>query len=197
MVRPLKKPEEYHKHMSKDLRNTFGTGDGLDEKSLDFLTRALSQKNLPDFDYMEFRQSVSNLRKLNMDDPTAFRSAFATATTLGVTRERLEETARFYKGVLQEEKQKFEVALRHRLEQEVSTKEAEAEMLRTRVAEYRQKIEQLEAQISADEQALSASESAIAEEKERITTRKAEFERTHSTILDAIDQDIEHIQMYL
>ena len=183
--------------MSKDLRDSFSSGQELDGKSLDFLTRALSQRNLPDFDYMEFRQSVANLRDLEMDEQTAFRSAFATATTMGITRERLLETARFYRGVLLEEQQKFEVALHNRLQQEVKTKEAEAAQLKSRLEHYRQQIAELQQRMKIDEQAIAATDQAIAQEKERISTRQSEFEHTLQSILQAIDKDIEQINLYL
>ena len=42
--------------MQKDLQSIFGQVTGLDDKSIQFLTQALSKNNLPGFDYLEFKQ---------------------------------------------------------------------------------------------------------------------------------------------
>ena len=53
--------------MKKDLKELFGDTHGLDSKSIDFLTRAIEKSNLPGFDYIEFKQSVVALLKMDMD----------------------------------------------------------------------------------------------------------------------------------
>lgn len=183
--------------MSKDLRETFSPNQDLDVKSLEFLTRALEQRNLPEFDYLEFRQSVGNLKALDMDDQTAFRSAFATASTMGITRERLLETAQFYKSVLRDEQKKFEAALRARMQQEVNSREAEVAQLKAQVEKQRQQIITLQQQIASGEQSIATANAAVSEEKSRIAERQAEFEHTLSSIVNAIDHDIERIDQFL
>ncbi|MEM6967493.1 MAG: hypothetical protein AAF573_22205, partial [Bacteroidota bacterium] len=79
--------------MAKNLKTIFGENHLLDEKSISFLTGALDRNNLPGFDYIEFKQSLAALAKLNMDEETAFKSAFATAATVGLTKGKLLETA--------------------------------------------------------------------------------------------------------
>ena len=75
--------------MQKDLKNIFGSTTGLDDKSMEYLTSALAKNNLPGFDYLEFKQSLGALASLNMDEATAYKSAFATASTVGLTKEKL------------------------------------------------------------------------------------------------------------
>ena len=79
--------------MQKNLKNIFGNDHGLDEKSVDYLTSALAKNNLPGFDYLEFKQSLAALADLGMDEPTAIKSAFATASTVGLTKDKLVKTA--------------------------------------------------------------------------------------------------------
>ena len=54
--------------MSKNLKALFGEDHLLDEKSISFLTDALEKNNLPGFDYIEFKQSMASLAKLNIDE---------------------------------------------------------------------------------------------------------------------------------
>ncbi|HNG89366.1 MAG TPA: hypothetical protein PK858_04155, partial [Saprospiraceae bacterium] len=78
--------------------------DGLDERSLDFLTKALEKNNLPGFDYFEFKRAVATLLEMKIDEDTAFKSAFATAATVGLTKEKLLDTAGYYRNLLDKEK---------------------------------------------------------------------------------------------
>ncbi|MCB0678879.1 MAG: hypothetical protein KDC30_19420, partial [Saprospiraceae bacterium] len=126
--------------MQKDLQSIFGQVTGLDDKSIQFLTQALSKNNLPGFDYLEFKQSLSALAALNMDEVTAFKSAFATAATVGLTKDKLLKTARHYKNVLDQEKKQFDEALQKQMNQRVASKRSEVEKLKQQIVDYQAKI---------------------------------------------------------
>lgn len=83
----------------------------VDQTILDTLFKSLSDNNLQGFDYFEYKQSLKTLRGM-LDEQTAFKSAFATAATMGITKEKLLETANFYVKVLEKEKEKFDEAAR-------------------------------------------------------------------------------------
>ena len=55
----------------------FGENHGLDDKSIEFISKAIEKANLPGFDYLEFRMAVDNLKKMDLDEATSFKSAFA------------------------------------------------------------------------------------------------------------------------
>ncbi|MEZ4920023.1 MAG: hypothetical protein R2792_13045 [Saprospiraceae bacterium] len=76
------------------------TSDNTDEKSLTFLTQAIEKNNLPGFDYFEFKRAVSSLLQMDIDEATAYKSAFATAATMGLTKDKLLETASYYRNVV-------------------------------------------------------------------------------------------------
>ena len=48
------------------------------------------------FDYLEYRRSLKSLETFPMDEATKFRSSYATASTMGVTVEKLLESIEFY-----------------------------------------------------------------------------------------------------
>ena len=75
--------------MQSKLKSIFGNHHGLDERSINVLTKALENANLPGFDYLEFKQSLAALTQMNMDEAMAIKSAFATASTMGLTKEKL------------------------------------------------------------------------------------------------------------
>ncbi len=182
--------------MSK-LQNLFGPHHGLDERSVDALVKALERKNLPGFDYLEYKQSLDALANMGLNGETAYKSAYATATVLGLTKDKLLQTAEHYKKVLMDEKTQFEASMQRHLEQRVESKRKEVELLKKKVEEYRQKIQQLEAQIASSEATIDQADAEIQSARERIHSASENFDYTLRSILNNIDQDIEHIRMYL
>jgi len=183
--------------MAKDLKIIFGEMHGLDQKSVDTLTKALNQANLPGFDYLEFKQSLGALQKLNMDESTAIKSAFATAETMGLTKNKLIETAQHYKSVLAGEKNKFQQALDNRVKARVYGKKNEIERLKKQVEEYKAKIQQLEGQISKHQATIDSADSTIRDEVDKIDSIHRNFEAAHQSLLNQIDKDILNINQNL
>lgn len=183
--------------MQRDLKNIFGDTTGLDEKSMDFLTSALVKNNLPGFDYLEFKQSLSALSNLNMDESTAFKSAFATAATVGLTKEKLLKTAEHYREVLMQENKAFDQALKKQIEQKVESKKAEMEKLKKQILEYREQIRKLEEAIGKNEAILEHADETIKASLDKINNTKEQFESTFQAILNQINRDIEDINQYI
>ncbi|MEL6868102.1 MAG: hypothetical protein AAFP19_27010 [Bacteroidota bacterium] len=124
--------------MQKELKNLFGRAHGLDQKSVEFLTKALEKNNLPGFDYIEFKQSLGALSEMAMDESTAFKSAFATASTMGLTKAKLLETAQHYLKIIMREKTQFEAAMQKQMAHRVESKLQEVEKLKEQIVKHRQ-----------------------------------------------------------
>lgn len=183
--------------MQKDLTMIFGTNHGLDEKSVQFLAGAIEKNNLPGFDYIEFKQSLQALEKMDFDEPTAVKSAFATAATMGLTKSKLLETAAHYKNVLHKEKQQFESAMEKQMVQRVASKKQEVVKLKEQITKHQEKIQQLQSQIAKFEHTIDTADEQISGAKQKIETTRDNFERTHQSIVNQIDKDIELINGHL
>ena len=182
--------------MHKNLKKIFGTHHGLDEKSIDFLTKALEKNNLPGFDYIEYKQSLSALSEMNIEGETAFKSAFATARTVGLTKDKLLKSAQHYKNVLSKEKEQFDAALEKQVQQRVKSKLDEVTKLRKQIQDYKAKIEQLEKKIAASQNTIDKADETIQAAKSKIDNTKENFEYTLQSIFNQIDKDIENIETY-
>ncbi len=183
--------------MQKDLKEIFGKVHGLDEKSVEFLIKALEKNNLPGFDYIEYKQSIGALLGMNMDEMTAFRSAFATASTVGLTKEKLLKTAEHYKTVLNSEKQKFDAALQKNTQERVKSKQDEVEKLKKQVEDYKVKIVEMQKKIEEYNAIIANADEDIRASVEKIESAKESFEFTLKSIMNQIDKDIENIDQYL
>jgi len=183
--------------MQKDLKSLFGATHGLDDKSLNFLVKALEKNNLPGFDYIEFKQSLGSLLSMDMLEETAFKSVFATATSVGLTKDKLLKSAEHYKQILNKEKGQFDIALQNQMKQRVEGKLQEVEKLKKQIEDYRKKIVELEARIEKAQSTIDHADEHIQAAKTKIESTQESFEFTHRSILNEINQDIENIQQYL
>lgn len=184
--------------MQKDLKDIFSSaGAGLDERSLNSLIKALERNNQPGFDYIEFKQSLGRLLALNMDEATAFKSAFATASTVGLTKEKLLQTAEMYRKVLLSEKQQFDVALQKQMQEKVEAKLSEVEKMKKQIEDYKAKIVELQEKIARSQDTIDHADEHIQAAKEKIGSTKDAFESALRTIMNDIDKDVANIQALL
>ena len=183
--------------MSKDLKSLFGENHLLDEKSITFLTDALEKNNLPGFDYIEFKQSMAALAKMNLDEETAMKSAFATAATVGLTKEKLLETAAHYKKILDGEKTKFGNAMQNQMTKNIAGKKKEVETLKIQIENQKAQIKKFEEQIAKQQNTIDTADEQINAATEKIEQAKEKFEYAHQSVMNQIEKDIEGIQQNL
>ena len=183
--------------MQKDLKAIFSKDENLDDRSLDFLTKALEKNNLKGFDYLEFKLSLGRLASMEMGEEISYRSAFATATTVGLTKEKLVSSAQHYKKVLAQEKQQFDVALKNQFDKRIKSKKGEVDKLKAQIIKWKGQIEQLQNQIAKSQATIDGADQNIQAEVDKIESTKNNFEKTHQSILGQMDQDLANIQQYI
>lgn len=171
--------------------------EGLDDRSLGFLTEAIEKNNLPGFDYFEFKRAVVALRELQLDEATAYKSAFTTASTLGLTKEKLAETAAYYRNVVAKEKEQFDQALEKQTAAKVAGRQEDVKRLRDQIERHKAEVTRLQDEIAAYLKEIEQAEAAVQLEGEKIEKHRSAFEKTHQALLTHLDRDIENIQKIL
>ncbi|MCC7505403.1 MAG: hypothetical protein IT259_08885 [Saprospiraceae bacterium] len=169
------------------------SAEGLDDRSLEFLTAAIEKNNLPGFDYLEFKRAVVALKDLKLDEATAYKSAFTTASTLGLTKEKLTETAGYYRNVVAKEKEQFDQALEKQTASKVAARQDDIKRLRDQIERHKTEIARLQDEIAAYLKEAEQAESSVKLEGEKIEKSRGAFEKTHAALLLQIDRDIENI----
>jgi septal ring factor EnvC (AmiA/AmiB activator) len=172
-------------------------GDSADQKSIDFLEDAMIKSSQPGFDYLKFKQSIDQLSSLQLDKITSLKSAFATASTMGVTKDSLLQSGRHYLTVLGEEKKQFDQALTNQVQQRVDSKRNELLNLQQQIEESKRQIARLEKQILEFQDRIAKSDDEVAEAKASIEQTKMKFENTYQLFVSAIEQDMTAIQQNL
>ena len=169
----------------------------VDSKILETLFNALEANNLDGFDYFEFKKSLLSLAKMVKDEATSYKSAFATASTIGVTLDRLIQTADHYKGILDSERAKFNDTVKSQKEQMIGKRKAEYESLKVSIKEKTQQIEDLKKDISMSQNKLDEVEGLITSARNKIAETQANFETSFENIKGQIENDIEKMKKYL
>lgn len=171
--------------------------EGIDNRSLEFIAQAIEKNNLPGFDYFEFKRAVAQLSTMNLDEATAHKSAFATAATLGITKEKLIETAGYYRNVVEKEKEHFSQALDHQNNTKVSARQLEVSRLRDQIERHKIEIARLQDEIAGYLNQADAADASIKQESEKLEKSKIAFEKAHQSVIMTIDRDVEQMHKHL
>lgn len=166
-------------------------------KFSDILLNALEKANQPGFDYLEFKKALQNLKKLNMDEATRFQSAYAAAQSMGITPQKLIESADHYLKVLAKEEHNFNQALQAQQQRQVRDQKAELPKLDEEVKQLEIQIKQLQERIkkAKAQQAKITKDIDSAEVKLRNTHN--DFEASYNAIAEQIRKDVEGMKSYL
>lgn len=150
------------------------------------LLAILNANNQVGFDYLEYKNAIKSLEAMEMDEKTRYRSAFATAKTLGVTVPKLLKSIGFYQKVLNEERIKFIKTLKNNNKTNVDGRE-EDEILK-KIASKKKEIKQLTKEISELEKKLYGSLNGHT---------SSDFEATTNKLIQEMREDIKKINKYL
>ena len=179
------------------IKNMFGDNHGLDERSVDFISKAIEKANLPGFDYVEFKQALSNIAKMNIDEAIAFKSAYGTAMTMGLTKEKLLETANHYKSIVSKEREQFDVASEKQKDLKIGDNLRQVDDMNKRILDNDLKIKQLQDEIETLRVKVRGMDYEREQAYGKIEEAKTKFTFAHQSILNQIEKDIENIQKYL
>lgn len=169
----------------------------VDQRFLDALLQALEANNLEGFDYLEFRQALRSLIKMDMDEATRFKSAFAMAQTMNISPRDLTRTAQVYLDVLAKEKKKFSEALANQEKNQIQTRQSRIVELETSIANCQKQIEELMATIHAQRDEMTNLNAELSEVHQKIQKTEQQFMSSHDLLTSEIEADIQKMDQYL
>lgn len=167
------------------------------KRFVEILTKALEKNNQQGFDYLEFRTSLMALANLPLDEATRYRSAFATASTMGLTIEKLLQTAQFYKSVLDKEKDQFTTELNTRGVESIRARSDERVSLENLIKEKQTQIDNLQQQIAQHQADIAQLSKELEETSGKIKDMNNGFLGAYEQITTKITSDIDKIKSYL
>lgn len=183
--------------MKIDLKQLFTpTIDGND-RLYKTLLKALADAHIKEFDYLKFRQSVKSMMDMGMDIETSIKSAFATGSTMGLTKDKLLKTAYHYQTALNKEKEKFAVALKNKIAKDVDGRRLGAKKYATQIESHKAKIAKLQKEIEVYQKQIDTVESDVSKSMEKINATRESFKTTFDGLYVQLEEDINNIETLL
>lgn len=167
------------------------------QKFMDVLFKAMEKNNLEGFDYLEFKQSMASLKKMSMDEPTRYQSAFAMAQTMGATPDHLVKTAQHYINILRKEEEKFEAALAKQNQVQIGDKQNQIKQLDDTIKAKAAQIQKLTKEIEAHQKQSKSLKGQINKASVKVQTTKNNFIASYKSLVGQIAADVENMKKYL
>lgn len=183
--------------MKKSIMDIFGQSSQLDQRSASMIVKAIEDHNLDGFDYLEFKQSLTGLSAIHSDEATRFQSAYVTASTLGLTKTKLLETASYYQKVIEKEKLNFDKAAQVQIQKGVGEKRNKLEQYQNVVKQKQAQIKKLEEEIVAYQKEIGKLTEELSGAETKIANAQSSFHNACQVILQHINDDIGKINMYI
>ncbi len=167
------------------------------DKFMDVLFAAMDKHNLDGFDYLEFKQALKSLSKLPMDEEMRFKSAFASAQTMGATPSQLVKAAHHYLSILKQEDAKFQQALKAQISKQVGNKEQQLKDTNAMIQNKQKQIEQLSKQIEQHKAKMEKMKTEISNSTTKVEATKNSFVASYNLVVQQIQGDIKKMETYL
>lgn len=169
----------------------------VQNKFLEVLFGALESSNQEGFDYLEFKDFLRSLANVPMEDSIRFKSAFATAQTMGATKEKILESAKIYMDLLAKEETKFQEALNSQRDKNLTSKHNEIKKLEQTIADKQTEIEKLKKDLEEHRNKIGALENEINAASDKLGQTASDFAATYQALLSQIQDDVKNIESHL
>ena len=176
---------------------TFSGQGAVNEKFMQALSGAMEAANLDGFDYFEFKLSLKNLASMPMDEATRYKSAFAMASTMGATPEKLINAAIHYLDVLKNENAKFSQAAENQRAAQVGNKQSQADNLDAVIKQKAEQIRQLTAEIDQHRKDITKLNDEIGQATVKVAQTQQDFAASYQSLVGQIEQDVTNMKNYL
>lgn len=174
-----------------------GTSGKVSIKFMDLLFNSMEQNNIEGFDYLEYKQSLQSLKKMPMDEPTRYQSAYAMAQTMGASPAHLIDTARHYIDILKKEEEKFAEALANQQLKQIESKEQEIGKIEQLIKTKTEQIKKLTQEIELHRNKAGQMRKQISAAAVKVETTKNNFIASYNSLVGQIHQDVENMKKYL
>jgi serine protease inhibitor ecotin len=169
----------------------------MTDKFMDVLLGSMEKNNLDGYDYLEFKQVLQNLSKMEPVEEKRFKSAFVMAQTMQATPDHLIETAQHYLNILKKEESKFQNALASQRNKQITEKQREVQLLDQTVLEKQKQIEQLKAEIAEHQAQHKTAKESLSNAAGKLESTKLSFLKSYESLSAQISADIEKMSKYL
>lgn len=183
--------------MQIDLKKLFGNTESLEDKFVVTILKAFKANSTDAFDYLKFKQSVHAMESLNIDESLRLKSAFATAQTMGVNKDKLIKSINEYLSVLDKEQSEFSTALKKQIDSKVKGSLERIEKYKKEAEGINAKIEKLKKDQAEYQEAVVTLQAQIDKTTKKIENTRNQFVETYDYFKRVINEDRNNIDNQL
>jgi hypothetical protein len=165
-----------------------------DPKFTDLLLRSIESNNMEGFDYLEYKNSLKSIESVIPDEIMRYKSAFEMAKTMGLSKEKLIQSASHYLNILISEDKKFKDALANQKTKQIQGRADQLAAIEKSVVDKQQMIEKLNKEIDASKGQLEAVRKEINDAVVKIDVTNQQFVSSYNLVYEQIYNDIEKIK---
>lgn len=168
-----------------------------DAEIRDQLVKALEQANQPGYDYFEMAKAVEAQAAIIPSEALRFQSTFAAISSMGITPDKLIESANFYLSILKGKEDEFNKTVNGHMAKAVTSREDEVKQFDADMQAKADQIQKLTEEINVMQQKKTAIINEVSTSKAQIEMVKNNFAATMKVFVDRINSDIGKIKTYL
>lgn len=166
-------------------------------KTKALLRDALEQESSKEFDYLKYKKSLDAMKDLIPDEKTRFISSYITAKTLGLSKEKLINTAEKSLKTLEKELNKFEEMVASSLKETVGSGQDRIKAVGDLITQKAVDLQRISEEITNLQKQKTDMEFQISKDQNKIDSLKREFTLSYNEITNDIKSDIGKIAAYL
>jgi vacuolar-type H+-ATPase subunit I/STV1 len=175
--------------MTMELKKLFEVNEDLNEQMVNIILASIKDNHESGMDYLKFKQSIQNLMSMNMDEATSIKSAYATASTMGLTKESLSKSIINYLAVVNRERDRFIQTLKNQIDQNIDQPKEEILKYEEQIETNQRKIETLSKEIEAYKQKIESVKQEIEKSESKIEKTKSEFLAVYEAFVKNLEDD--------
>lgn len=153
--------------------------------------------NLPGPDYKEFAETVEESKVDESDESKRIKTAFKAFKSMGLTKEKLVETAAHYKKLFAEKKAAFEDSVNKEIQNGVGAMQAEADALRQKNVDIDKQIQDLIATKAKNDSRIVELSNDINNRTITLNAKKTDFSAAYDNIVAEIDHNVTLINQHI
>ncbi|MBK9272586.1 MAG: hypothetical protein IPM48_13420 [Saprospiraceae bacterium] len=167
-------------------------------KFYEILAGVIEKSNTPGFDYIEFKSAVKSVAEMHqMNEETAYKTAFITAQTMNVKASFLIDSAKKYISILNTEEIAFSQSAQKYLDQQIQGRKNELGQLEKETQDIKAEIQRLQQVLIEKEKRINKISEEADSFKQKYESNKVDFQEAYKTIVQQIEEDIQKMQKYL
>jgi hypothetical protein len=172
-------------------RPTTPTDTRPDAKFTDLLLKAIESNNMEGFDYLEFKNSLKSIEAVIPDEGMRYKSAYEMAKTMGLTKDKLLQSANHYINILATEDKKFKDALANQKAKQIQGRADQLASVEKAIVDKQKMIESLTKEIEGAKSQLDAVRNEINDAVVKIDTTNQQFVASYNLVYGQIAEDIQ------